>query len=354
MRSTGLAVHRHLRSVALALLAARCVACAPTADVRDAQEAASPQRGSCPARSPAPAELPNTPAALSDVAYWRTGDDTLLMDEAALSVHEEALRTGLEDAPRAVDMSHAPSDDELRVWLDERLATYRRLFASGEYVRDAAADAALEGAARSFVPQRALHVALGPVELRCVPLSAPIRAVQGSDGFDRNRCSQARVQEPLEVLGTVAGGFRLARTRSAFGFIAPDAALSPVVPEALSPRYRHTASLSSSRPLTLAGQALPEATLLRTDEDGAVLIGSPSGIERARVLTPSEARPTRRALTRHAFLTEAFRYVGSPYGWGDQSGGRDCSRFVLDVMASFGLTLPRTSAHQRASGRYTI
>ena len=347
-------MQRLLRMIAPGVLAAHCLACGPGADVRDASEASNPPRSSCPARSPAPAELPNTPAALSNVAYWRTGEDTLLLDAAALAVHEEALRTGLEEAPRTVDLSHPPTDDELRVWLDERLSTYRQLFASGEYVRDAAADAALDMGARSFVPQRALHVALSPIELRCVPLAAPIRAVRGSDGFDRNRCSQARAQEPIEVLGTLAGGFRLARTRSAFGFIADDAPLSPVVPEVLTPRYRRNASLSLTEPLTLAGQPLPAATLLRTDDHGAVLIATSAGIEKTRMLMPSEARPTQRPLTRHAFLTEAFRYVGSPYGWGDQNGGRDCSRFVLDVMASFGLSLPRTSAHQRASGRYTI
>ncbi|MDB4974601.1 MAG: hypothetical protein JWN48_2942, partial [Myxococcaceae bacterium] len=40
--------------------------------------------------------------------------------------------------------------------------------------------------------------------------------------------------------------------------------------------------------------------------------------------------------------------------WGDENGGRDCSRFVLDVLAGFGVGMPRTSSHQSEAGRYTV
>ncbi|MET0342582.1 MAG: NlpC/P60 family protein [Polyangiales bacterium] len=326
-------------------------ACGPGADVRDAREAAA-EAGVCPARTPAPAALPNTPAEVQTLDHWRRGDDDVLLDAAALRVHDEALRT-IEGAPRSVDMRREASASEVRGWLDERLNGYLKLFSTGEFVRDAAAERAVAEGARAFTPGPALHVALAPIDLRCIPFDAPLRATKGDADIDRNRCSQARAQEPVEVLGQV-GAFRLVRTPYAFGFLADGAPLSPAAPSALVADLRRGPRLALSRPLTLAGQAMPADTLLRTDAKGAVIVATASGFERAPAPKGDDARATHRPLTRNAFFEEAFRYLGTPYGWGDRDGGRDCSRFVLDVLAGFGLTLPRTSAHQRASGRYTL
>ncbi|MBC7171875.1 MAG: C40 family peptidase, partial [Polyangiaceae bacterium] len=43
-----------------------------------------------------------------------------------------------------------------------------------------------------------------------------------------------------------------------------------------------------------------------------------------------------------------------PYGWGDRGGARDCSRYLLDVFASFGLEMPRHSGRQAAAGTFSI
>src|SRR5690606_38477785 len=61
-----------------------------------------------------------------------------------------------------------------------------------------------------------------------------------------------------------------------------------------------------------------------------------------------------RPLTRRAVLEEAFARIDRPYGWGGHEGGVDCSRFVMDVLGSFGLELPRHSGRQAASGTHSI
>jgi cell wall-associated NlpC family hydrolase len=297
--------------------------------------------------------LPNTPAALETLDYWLDAPkarlDEVLLDERALAVQDQALRSGPDGSVRLVDLAQPLGGEPLRSALEERLKSYREGFKQGSY-KSTGVLKVLESTS-SFVEQHELRVALKPFDLRCVPFTESIQAQRGSEGLDRNRCSQARAQEPVELLGTL-NGMRLARTASAFGFVAEDAPLSPVVPGEFVAAYREHATQSLQKALELEGQTLPEGTLLRTDR--GTLIATSAGITRARALRAEEATPTHRPLTRAAFLREAFRYVRSPYGWGDEGGGRDCSRFVLDVLASFGLGLPRTSANQSRSGRYTV
>ena len=61
-----------------------------------------------------------------------------------------------------------------------------------------------------------------------------------------------------------------------------------------------------------------------------------------------------RPLTRRAVLTDAFRYLGEPYGWGDRLGGRDCSRYLMDLFAGLGVLLPRHTSDQALAGSYVV
>lgn len=55
--------------------------------------------------------------------------------------------------------------------------------------------------------------------------------------------------------------------------------------------------------------------------------------------------------TPRTILTQAFRLLHTPYGWGGLFGEQDCSRFVQEVFASVGLILPRNSSEQALVGR---
>jgi cell wall-associated NlpC family hydrolase len=297
----------------------------------------------CPERGKAPAELPNTPREVESLDYWLGHlKDEVLLDEQALAVQSDALHARPE--LRLVDLTQPLGGEPLRNALRERLASYRDAFAKGNY--KTSGDPKLDDA--GFAERHELRVALAPIELRCVPVAASIQA-KSNDVFDRNRCSQARAQEPIELLGQL-NGMWLARTANAFGFVAQNAPLSPPVSQ---DAYRAHATRALLKDVELEGQKLAAGTLLRGDDQGT-LIATANGVSKARALSKDEAIDTARPLTRHAFLREAFKYVRSPYGWGDENGGRDCSRFVLDVMATFGLGMPRTSVQQSRTGRYTI
>ena len=62
--------------------------------------------------------------------------------------------------------------------------------------------------------------------------------------------------------------------------------------------------------------------------------------------------------THHGFLPytqenvgrQAFKMLNHPYGWGDMFGGRDCSRFIMDLFGTFGIMMPRNSKEQATIG----
>lgn len=54
--------------------------------------------------------------------------------------------------------------------------------------------------------------------------------------------------------------------------------------------------------------------------------------------------------TKRNIIVQSFRMLGEEYGWGGRDGLRDCSMFVKDVFAAFGIRLPRNSRAQSLSG----
>ncbi|MFB3925226.1 MAG: SH3 domain-containing protein [Syntrophales bacterium] len=50
--------------------------------------------------------------------------------------------------------------------------------------------------------------------------------------------------------------------------------------------------------------------------------------------------------TQAAVLSQAFKLLHRPYGWGGMFGGRDCSRFLRDVFRCFGFNMPVNSFRQ--------
>jgi hypothetical protein len=54
--------------------------------------------------------------------------------------------------------------------------------------------------------------------------------------------------------------------------------------------------------------------------------------------------------TQKNLALQAFKMLHQPYGWGEMSGGRDCSRFIMDLFNTFGILMPRNSHLQAKMG----
>ncbi len=54
-------------------------------------------------------------------------------------------------------------------------------------------------------------------------------------------------------------------------------------------------------------------------------------------------------LTPRKLLTQGFKFLGERYGWGHSYDARDCSGFVSEVYAGFGIEMPRNTSDQGKS-----
>lgn len=328
-------------------------------------EAAGPEpAASCPATAPAPHPLPGVAPEHLTLEYWleRVPDpDEPLLTPSEIAAHDLALANDAENGlPNArASLLEAPPLERLTREVGQRLAYLRARVASGEYVGASGEPLdAREAGALADVTLRLeteLRIATAPIPLRCGPRVEGLFKRPVDPAFDRNACSTIRAQEPVQVLMRWPSGMLLVRTRYTLGWIAGDAPLSPAVDEA---QAQH---VLTGTPLQVpAGTRLRSAdgAMLELDADallpsweGEVLFADADGLHRA---SAERFVSTARPLTRRAVLEEAFRRLDHPYGWGGYEGGVDCSRFVMDVLATFGLELPRHSGRQAASGTHWI
>ncbi|MBI4706267.1 MAG: C40 family peptidase [Deltaproteobacteria bacterium] len=378
---------RRLALLLAALVAAGCAspghsgkASGETAAAPAAPTAAPGAAASCPAKGPAPDPLPRVRAEHQQLGYWlarvasAADPDDVVLSEQDIADHNEAFAVERDgELLGHYDLLEAPDPARLRREVDERLTYLRERVAAGSYVgqdgKPLAPAQQQPFAAIAALPPLAseLRVALEPVALRCGPrLAGLYQRPDVNPAFDRNACSTIRPQEPVQVLARAAGGMTLVRSRYALGWIAPDAPLSALVPAAWASAFVLGPRLRAAQRIELRGRAhgltasiepnlLLAASPAAADAAGRrAVFATPGGFDESQPLTAEQAAYGRRPLTRRALLQEAFRYLGTSYGWGDQGGGRDCSRLVMDVFESFGLHLPRHSGLQARAASMSI
>lgn len=292
------------------------------------------------------------------------------MSAEDIAAHDQTLAAPQADGkPLAWADLLAPVDPSaLAAELTERLGMMRERLDSGDYVDPHGARLDARAIAPFRIPEPLpaleprLHVALANIQLRCGPRSDALYKRPVDATYNRNNCSTVRPQEPVRVLMRWPNGPRLVRSRHALGWIDDDAPLSPPVPDALATAIAAPPTTRLVQATTLVADdgarvALPAGTFLP-----AIGAAAPGRLPFATADAWHESRPvdaalvhtTRRALTRRAVLETAFAMLDTPYGWGGERGGRDCSGFVLDVFSSFGLQLPRDSGRQALAGTDAI
>lgn len=328
---------------------------------------------SCPPSKPAPVILPGVKPEHRQAGYWI--DRAIAPDQVVMSVddiahHDAAFAALAERQPNEDPLTHedllAPERPErLGHELTERLAFMRERIDRGEYVAARGEPLSAEVRALFAEPREApspigeLRVVVEPTPLRCGPLAAPIyKGPEIDPRFDRNSCSMLRAQEPVKVLARWPAGadaMMLVRSRYALGWIATDAALSPPVPAEHAAAFANGPRLRVHGSVTLTGGGgarleVADKTFVATTGAQRALFATKDGFDVSGPLANDVARSAARPLTRRALFEEAFAYLETPYGWGDQQGGRDCSRFLMDVLAAFGLHLPRHSGAMVKAG----
>ena len=326
----------------------------------------------CPETEAAPEGLPDVEAKHRTAAYWiersaAYGDpDAVLLSADAVRDHNRALQQPGDVMPFGhYDLGGPVDYDHVRKELGERFAWLSERFSSGKYVDekggkvDPASLVGWDASPLTTPPTPTLRLAVTPAQIHCAPTADAYYTPSLDLRFNRNHCSMIRAQEPVQILAVWPNGMKLARTRYAYGWLDPASALSPPLPA-----ERVEAFLVGPYGVTTAAASLGDAPSVSVPlgtrlplVDGAsdrAWFGTKNGFQETAALGETVFQPATKGLTRRRFLEAAFRYLGSPYGWGGNQGGRDCSRLVMDVMGAFGLALPRHSRAQAHAGTFHI
>ena len=212
-------------------------------------------------------------------------------------------------------------------------------------------------------------IAVANTNLRAIPTMDPRFGTPGRPGqgypFDLLQVSALWVGTPLMVDHLSRDGtWALVETAIAPGWV-PTSDLAYVSDEFM-PQYLNkpfACFVADNVPLLSGpGQGVRAGV-------GAVLPVEDTDGVRLKVMVPA-AVPGGRAETRPVWGTQgqaalmplaatasniaraANQMMGQPYGWGGIDGKRDCSAATRDVLAPFGLWLPRNSAAQAKTGTY--
>lgn len=371
----------------------------PTTPPPEATPTPPPVAETCPAEGVAAYPMPRTRPEHETLAYWlaRTAEvadlDRPVLSSAEVAALNLAARTsknlgfgGRTDLRAPVDLT------ALATGLEARLGFLRERFTDGKYVHldgtpltaaemasyagPITAEALAPGFRAPVLPDRTgpkgqvefpdrpeLRVALGLVPIYCGPRTASYYTPSRDPAFDRNLCSMARPQEVVQILRPWDGDLVLARTTYVAGWIdGKTAPLSPPLSDAEAKAFLEGPWRRAARDVALTTDdpdkqtlAVPFAALVPVakGKPKRALVATDGGVRTVVADDPALA-DVPRPLTRRAVLTDAFAYLGQRYGWGDREGGRDCSRYLMDLFAGLGLDIPRHTSDQAIAGSYTV
>lgn len=314
----------------------------------------------CPERAEAPVLLPGVNDDHRTLAYWleRTAaevslDEPLLTPDAATTLSAsyalgEPYRGAWHDFAAPID------EQELEEAVADRIGYIVGRFDERSYVDVNGAPVSAEtrsgfrtDAGTSVTPS--VHLLAEDVQVRCGPTLDAFYTPSLDLRFDRNHCSTMRAHEAIQIVARWPGDLLLVRGGYTLGWIPADTPRSaPLDAETLAALRERAVVLADVNAEGIALRAGDRVALV----DNQWLLGAPDRLVRAT--PPSGAASTRTPLTRRALLTEAFAYLDAEYGWGGTGGGRDCSRFVMDVFGRFGIDFPRFSGHQALAGSFSL
>lgn len=337
----------------------------------DKSAAESSDKGEASACPDAP--IPETRAPLvedkhDDPQFWLAKLDEgeaerELLDDAeraALAARVAELPGGWRDP---VEVAVADPDLVQRE-LDERLAWLRERVASGKYVEGelGALDRAgerVEDSKDHIVDATgpALHFVTEETPLWCVPMHEGLFTEPVDRRFDRNRCASLHMGEYVRVIRETTAPWLYVDAGHSVGWIHAPEGESPLGPgldaDAVRERLRGPRLYVTGDHQGLrAGMSFP--LLEAGDEGPTVLLPSVEGPVRAELPADIPVSTGPLPFTRRELFTQAFAELDQPYGWGGFEGKRDCSRFLHDLFAQFGVRLARNSAVQAQLGTRSV
>lgn len=328
---------------------------------------ASPEPGplaksSCPSQPQRGAEVPDLQARHHQLETWVSklgadaADRTLVEPEQV--EHLNDAWSGIPGAWRDPTAKEHADAEAVEAALNERITYVENAVTRGTMV---------EGLVGSLAEARRriesahvvdhLRLAVEETPLFCVPLDSGLYHEPVDEAFDRNRCSSVHPGELVRVLRRSADGHWLyGHVGYTVGWMR-DPGLTPRLSRDALDRWSSGDRVVplSDEVTTTDGDRIRLGTSVplieRTEtEDYVVWVPRADGLARATIEAGADVHVGHPPLTRRRLWSMALAELGTPYGWGGHQGERDCSRFLRDLMATFGLQLARHSGVQAKLG----
>ena len=311
------------------------------------------------------AQAPGVTPSHNTAAHWintlGASADQVLMNQRqiqSLNLKNRARRAGFQDVLNdaiAEPTRVAAEIKERFDWLAKRLDDKRFI----EEVKGSFARARkIAETAKSASEIVAIH---RESTLYCIPMASGLFKPPIDRDFDRNRCSGLHPGELARVMRRGTNGWLYLHVGHSVGWVPATHATPPIPAEKAKAYYGKTPRLV----VTADGAQTPNGIHLRmgisfpfhgktADGQLQIEVPTPEGLQ-TTILPPSApVRVGFAPFTRRKLLTLAFQQLNQPYGWGGYRGGRDCSRFVMDMFAVFGIQIGRHSGVQARAGVRTI
>ncbi len=336
---------------------------------------------------PARAVIPYVDSAQQTAAHWiarAASPDAPMLDAAAIAAQNSRL---LAEDPSVHDVAAAPdrmSGSEVRAMIAKlsKLPTGPRYDVAGKQVPAATLDGWLRDAALDAIPA---NVETRPAlvtrraDLRSFPTATRVFSRAGDTDIDRFQESAVFPGTPVRVLhesrdrdwvfvlspryaawmrrdhlayGSAADVFGYA-AREPWLLVTGARAETVYTPEQpqlsrlsldMGTRVPLLADWPDDRPVN--GQLPAGAHVIELpvrDAEGRLRL-SPALLPRS-----ADVATQYLPLTPRGVLTQGFKFLGERYGWGHSYDARDCSGFVSEVYAGFGVKMPRNTSDQGKS-----
>ena len=303
-----------------------------------------PEDNRCPSDLTAPEWLHGVSQEMMTPSYWN-GEDRILMDSAEIAKFNDRFYDPL------MDLNAVPDKLYLRMMMEQRLSSFQKKFDDNEIMFEDGTKPSpkeYQTALAEFTDQFdeknvKQYILTEDTTILCAPHDKPyIKTQNGEVRFSRNHCSLGRAQARIEVLFTHSSGMRFARTADMWGWIGPEAKLSPALSEM---EQAKEALWFATKAFSKDGVMVSKGAFL-SGKGQNVYLADPTGWKIIPANTLDGVISTQRPLTQKTWIETLFLFLDDPYGWGGYGGWRDCSRLILDVARSFGIRLPRNSKEQ--------
>ena len=317
--------------------------------------------------------LPHTTPEMRTAGFWighHRNPDVLVLSPEDILRWNAHLR---DDLKLTSDLSAWPATspgEELRAELEDQLKKHHDLlFLDGTRPAPAYWEATREainlGAIPAHIPRQYGLIARYTNQ-RLLPTDKGLYAQAYDEDFDELQNSALDIATPVVIRHRSFDGEWVFTTSSlSSGWIhAQDVALSdeeqmryfwnaPFV-MATSPKadiyldqhrtqFYGSVRMGGRLPAGAASQDAREILLPRRNSDGTVALSS-------AFVNAADVQQGYLAYTPRNVLTQAFKMLHQPYGWGGMYGAQDCSRFLQEVFATVGIELPRNSSAQIQTG----